>query len=1084
MSGDYTRFTFDARKRYSGVLMQQGRVQLDADWNEAVDVFKRRVRTQALDTFGPVGVPYLTTPDAFLIGALPGPDLSIEPGRIYVDGLLAELFEDETATYLNQPFLPLPPPLPAGDAVVYLDVWEREITYIEDAELLDVALGGADTATRTQTVWRVRVEERPGAACGQAVGEARSAGRLTTAAIAPPAPDDPCILPPITGYRGLENRLYRVEIHEGGALGAARFKWSRDNGSIVSVVTELVVGGGDSTLTVNRIGRDQVSRFRIDDWVTVTDDHRELMGMAPEPARIVGIDEAARHIVLDRALPIAGAGAFATSAADLAARHTRIQRWDQTEDTNTTDGDGLIGTAAGPIAIEQGIEISFSMDPAGSAFRTGDYWVFAARVADASVEELIAAPPRGIVHHYAQLAAITGLGGADPQVHDCRPPRPEGEECCCTFVVAPGESIQAAIDDLPPQGGCVCLIPGIHAVSDGLRIPRSNVTLKCESDGAIVRLAGDEPVLFIGNPAGALVEGVLVSRVEFEREGREQSQLAFVVAAGVSDTAIEDCEIRGVELPQGIGVFLSDCRSCRVERCAIGGVLIGIVAIGRTSGDLVLNENRIDLSAQRGPSPGLVGVLVGGIAGLARIEANTIGGALSGIIVNEQPAGVPESIAEIVRVAGNRIACAEAPPETPAPLPRIGIDLASRRSVAADNVVFLTPRGGGTPIGIRLTSTDLKAAENAVSLVGEGPSATIGIQIGFTAEAGTSFTSGIAVCGNSIAGCRSGIAATNASLLDIGGNRIDGGFERAASSFGITLSAVSSAQVHDNQVGGVAFAVSASQGRSNRFAGNDLRDGSAGLFVMQETGPIIAQNRIEAMGAAGIAVAGILGRCDVVGNRVTACGFGGAVGYGVLAYQLQGELHAKANEIMDTGLSIDGGAAATTAIGLYGLFILEAGIEGNLITYSKPESRTVTAEDRALLMQGLLEVRTVTGQTVLVSGFPVAITNNKFIGTGQSALVELRQTVVTDNILNRFERVFFSNNYCMHFSSAPDERFATVTLVGRAATVMGNQVKATTPFFSFHFNNMPGPYIGNITRGGVLQHADFPLPEGSFNLQM
>ena len=44
--------------------------------------------------------------------------------------------------------------------------------------------------------------------------------------------------------------------------------------------------GADTTLTANRIGRDQVLRFRIDDWVTITDDHRELMGTAPEPARI------------------------------------------------------------------------------------------------------------------------------------------------------------------------------------------------------------------------------------------------------------------------------------------------------------------------------------------------------------------------------------------------------------------------------------------------------------------------------------------------------------------------------------------------------------------------------------------------------------------------------------------------------------------------------------------------------------------------------------------------------------------------------------------------------------------------------
>ena len=62
------------------------------------------------------------------------------------------------------------------------------------------------------------------------------------------------ILPPLAGYRGIENRLYRIEIHNGGALGTARFKWSRDNGSIVSAVSDIAVSGGQTTLTVNRIG--------------------------------------------------------------------------------------------------------------------------------------------------------------------------------------------------------------------------------------------------------------------------------------------------------------------------------------------------------------------------------------------------------------------------------------------------------------------------------------------------------------------------------------------------------------------------------------------------------------------------------------------------------------------------------------------------------------------------------------------------------------------------------------------------------------------------------------------------------------
>lgn len=37
MKGDFTRRTFKKEKHYSGVLKQQGRVDLDEDWNESVD---------------------------------------------------------------------------------------------------------------------------------------------------------------------------------------------------------------------------------------------------------------------------------------------------------------------------------------------------------------------------------------------------------------------------------------------------------------------------------------------------------------------------------------------------------------------------------------------------------------------------------------------------------------------------------------------------------------------------------------------------------------------------------------------------------------------------------------------------------------------------------------------------------------------------------------------------------------------------------------------------------------------------------------------------------------------------------------
>src|ERR1700755_1832822 len=94
MKGDFSRLTFDRRKRYSGVLMQQGRVQTDADWNEQSEIQRRRTQVEARDVVGLCGVPKET--GGFKIETLSSAapntpfDLSVSDGRIYLDGLLCE----------------------------------------------------------------------------------------------------------------------------------------------------------------------------------------------------------------------------------------------------------------------------------------------------------------------------------------------------------------------------------------------------------------------------------------------------------------------------------------------------------------------------------------------------------------------------------------------------------------------------------------------------------------------------------------------------------------------------------------------------------------------------------------------------------------------------------------------------------------------------------------------------------------------------------------------------------------------------------------------------------------------------------
>ena len=180
MSSDISRQRFDPANDFSSVLMQQGRVQLDADWNEWNEILDRRRRSETIDIIGRCVVP-LETAAGFEI-QLNGGSLTIGRGRMYVHGLQAEnhgngnlefdpvLAESrgvDPLPYEKQPYFPkvedpadLPEELQIPDAdgphLVYLDVWEREVTYVEDPKLVENAVG-VDTTSRLQTAWQVRV---------------------------------------------------------------------------------------------------------------------------------------------------------------------------------------------------------------------------------------------------------------------------------------------------------------------------------------------------------------------------------------------------------------------------------------------------------------------------------------------------------------------------------------------------------------------------------------------------------------------------------------------------------------------------------------------------------------------------------------------------------------------------------------------------------------------------------------------------------------------------------------------------------------------------------------------------------------
>ena len=161
MKSDLTGDTFEPTKQLSRVIMQQGRVALDADHNEQVAIFWHYLRALAEDVIGPHAAP--AAAGGFELEVTDESQVTISAGRYYVDGILVE--NDTMRAYGEQPHYPVADgdpllTLSGGEAAtlfVYLDAWERHVTWIDDAGLREVALGGPDTCTRAQVVWQVRV---------------------------------------------------------------------------------------------------------------------------------------------------------------------------------------------------------------------------------------------------------------------------------------------------------------------------------------------------------------------------------------------------------------------------------------------------------------------------------------------------------------------------------------------------------------------------------------------------------------------------------------------------------------------------------------------------------------------------------------------------------------------------------------------------------------------------------------------------------------------------------------------------------------------------------------------------------------
>lgn len=506
---DISRDAHDQRKHYDRVFMQQGRVITDDDFNEAERLDAEDARRVRVDVIGPAGSP----DDGFRL-KVTGGNLALSAGTFYVGGLRLEMENDEQFNlqkdWLQQGSAPnqtLTTPAGAQLDFVWLDVWQQPVTGVEDKELLEAALGGADTSARMRTMRRARVLRNVGDVdCATAwaqllttlapLGTINGDFELVPNSKLKVEPDgtagaaDLCTPPVNGGYLGAENQAIRVQI-----VGANQFTWGYDNGAPIYRVKLMPDSGGAMRkIQMLTVPKDQ-AHYPLHDQVVELLPWSALLSNGQKNAEQSGFlskvngsyDPDTQELSIttappdDTGTPPKPFGQRWKDRSDAATiknepvpedEYFYMRVWNRGGDTASAAAINFNPGVAVPLA-KTGLKVTFS----GPNLRKEDFWVIAARPQTPNVfvpwELSAGRSPHGVRHWIAPLGIIRWPGGAAPLTveDDCRPTflpltRIKG---CCTYSVGDGthsfgnfSKIQNAIQALPLTGGQICVLPGIY----------------------------------------------------------------------------------------------------------------------------------------------------------------------------------------------------------------------------------------------------------------------------------------------------------------------------------------------------------------------------------------------------------------------------------------------------------------------------------------------------------------------------------------------------------------------------------------------------------------------------------------------
>ncbi len=459
MHGDFSRDSFDPKSNFARVLMQQGRLIVDADWNEQSAILLHYIRTLAADLIGwhggagvvldannkPTGGPLA------VLKSDQGDTIRVASGHYYING---NLFDFSGTSFPKKDDIPqadwATKPEGANAVLLFADLFDGLVTHAQLESLTDPAFEGLDTTARVRSNIKLRgwwEKQETGSDPFATVAKNMDQSELLKLMQRPErlelpllraftnfdsSNEDDCSVDPSSGYTGLENQLYRIEVHFAGKDGktfwdgsneegnnrdtAFSLKWSRDNGSIV--YAGMTTGDG---VTLTTKWRDDSTAIHKGDYVELISGDNESGTLA----EVTGVTEDDGQYTL-----------MFDSTTGSKGEKVRVRRWDHRsrakfpiatnsgfvvkarDATNITTATNITNSV--DIPIEDGIMVQLQI-PGDSQLQKGDYWLIPARAATGDiiwppnedktgVESYDAVPCCYTQHHYAPIALIAQNG--------------------------------------------------------------------------------------------------------------------------------------------------------------------------------------------------------------------------------------------------------------------------------------------------------------------------------------------------------------------------------------------------------------------------------------------------------------------------------------------------------------------------------------------------------------------------------------------------------------------------------------------------------------------------------------------------